>query len=200
MIRLLGRKTSGNVQKVMWLLEELGLEHSREDYGRQFKNTSDQDYLEMNPTGKVPTVIDGGIVLRESNTILRYLAGKVESELLPSDLLKRAQSEIWMDWLLASLNAPYLDLFKESKKDEEDRSPQLPQMASALAGHLEILDSYLQNNEWVGGDQFTVADIALGPICHRCLNFPVDLPSFGQIDRWHRVISQRPAFQKTVLG
>ncbi|MDG1489946.1 MAG: glutathione S-transferase N-terminal domain-containing protein, partial [Actinomycetota bacterium] len=81
MIRLLGRKTSGNVQKVMWLLEELGLEHSREDYGRQFKNTSDQDYLQMNPTGKVPTVIDGDIVLRESNTILRYLAAKVESEL-----------------------------------------------------------------------------------------------------------------------
>ena len=132
MIRLLGRKTSGNVQKVMWLLEELGLEYSREDYGRQFKNTSDQDYLQMNPTGKVPTVIDGDKVLRESNTILRYLAGKVESELLPSDVLTRAQSEIWMDWLLASLNAPYLDLFKESKKDEEDRSPQLPQMASEI--------------------------------------------------------------------
>ena len=116
MIRLLGRKTSGNVQKVMWLLEELGLEYSREDYGRQFKNTSDQDYLEMNPTGKVPTVIDGGIVLRESNTILRYLAGKVESELLPRDLLRRAQSEIWMDWLLASLNTPFLIFSKSLRR------------------------------------------------------------------------------------
>ena len=58
MIRLLGRATSGNVQKVIFLLEEMGLPYKREDYGRQFNNTGG-DYLKLNPTGKVPTIVDG---------------------------------------------------------------------------------------------------------------------------------------------
>ncbi len=74
MIRLLGRATSGNVQKVLFMLEELGTPYSREDYGRQFSNTGTAEYLAMNPAGKVPTLVDGETVVWESNTILRYLA------------------------------------------------------------------------------------------------------------------------------
>jgi len=77
MIRVLGRATSGNVQKVVWLLEELGLEYAREDYGRQFGNTQEPAYLSLNPNGKVPTLVDGDVVIWESNTILRYLASKI---------------------------------------------------------------------------------------------------------------------------
>ena len=116
MLRLLGRKTSGNVQKVLWLLEELGVEYVREDYGRQFGNTGDDDYLQMNPTGKVPTLVDGKHIIWESNTILRYLCLKQDSDLLPGDSASRAQCETWMDWLLASLNSHYVNVFKESKK------------------------------------------------------------------------------------
>ena len=76
MLRLLGRNTSGNVQKVIFLLEELGLPYTREDYGRQFNNTQDAAYLKLNPNGKVPTLVDGDVVIWESNTILRYLATK----------------------------------------------------------------------------------------------------------------------------
>ncbi|SVC50917.1 uncharacterized protein METZ01_LOCUS303771, partial [marine metagenome] len=79
MLRLLGRETSGNVQKVLWLLEELGLDYSREDYGRQFENTADAAYLSLNPTGKVPTLVDGATVVWESNSILRYLCGRERS-------------------------------------------------------------------------------------------------------------------------
>ena len=56
MIRLLGRSTSGNVQKVIFLLEELGLKYIREDYGRQFNNTNTDAYRKMNPTMKVPAL------------------------------------------------------------------------------------------------------------------------------------------------
>ena len=57
MLRVLGRATSGNVQKVLFYLEETGTPYSREDYGRQFNNTGG-DYLKLNPNGKVPTVVD----------------------------------------------------------------------------------------------------------------------------------------------
>src|SRR3546814_6697861 len=71
MLRVLGRGTSGNVQKVVWLLEEMGQSYSREDYGRQFGNTADAAYLALNPSGKVPTLVDGDVVVWESNSILR---------------------------------------------------------------------------------------------------------------------------------
>jgi glutathione S-transferase len=77
MIRLLGRHTSGNVQKVIFMLEELGLAYTREDYGRQFNNTNTDEYRKLNPTIKVPTLIDGDVVIWESNSILRYLAASI---------------------------------------------------------------------------------------------------------------------------
>ena len=200
MLRLLGRKTSGNVQKVLWLLEELQLAYEREDYGRQFGNTGDEAYLSLNPTGKVPTLIDGDNVIWESNTILRYLCSKTGSELLPTDPVVRSSCETWMDWLLASLNTNYLEMFKETKKPEEERSPKLPEMSKALGAQLGILDGHLGANEWVGGAVMTVADIALGPICNRCLSFPVELPGLTNIDRWHKTISARPAYQKVVAA
>ncbi|HIN18536.1 MAG TPA: hypothetical protein EYM68_11630 [Gammaproteobacteria bacterium] len=63
-----------------------------------------------------------------------------------------------------------------------------------------MLDGHLGANEWVGGAVMTVADIALGPICNRCLKFPVELPSLSNIDRWHKTISARPAYQKVVAA
>jgi len=200
MLRLLGRKTSGNVQKVLWLLEELELEYTREDYGKQFGNTGDSSYLSLNPTGKVPTLVDGAHVVWESNTILRYLCSKTASELLPSDAKLRSRCETWMDWLLASLNANYVEVFKETKKPEDERSSNLSAMAESLGIQLTILNRHLQSNEWLAGSHMTVADIALGPICNRCLGFPVTLPELPELNRWHRVISERPAYQRVVAA
>ena len=94
-MKLLGRKTSGNVQKVLFLLEELKLPYEREDYGRQFNNTQTPDYLRLNPNAKVPTLVDGKLVIWESNTILRYLAAKANSSLLPADPAARTHVERW---------------------------------------------------------------------------------------------------------
>ncbi|MEE8301898.1 MAG: glutathione S-transferase family protein [Candidatus Tectomicrobia bacterium] len=200
MIRVLGRKTSGNVQKVLWMMEELGIEYDREDYGRQFGNTADDAYLAMNPTGKVPTIVDGETVLWESHSILRYLCAKSGSELLPADPADRARAEIWMDWLLASLNANYVEMFKESKKAENERSPDLAKMGDALAAHLKVLDDHLADREWLGGNVMTMAEIALGPIVNRCLGFPIELPVLSNLRRWHDTISQRSAYQKVVAA
>src|SRR6267378_3571170 len=120
-MKLLGRKTSGNVQKVLWLLEELKMPYTREDYGRQFNNTQTPEYLSMNPNAKVPTLVDGEVVIWESNTILRYLATRAKSDLYPTDPAKRTQVERWMDWQLAALNNPYLAMFKEATHETEKR-------------------------------------------------------------------------------
>ena len=198
MLKVLGRGTSGNVQKVLFLLEELKLPYEREDYGRQFNNTQDAAYLALNPNGKVPTLVDGDAAVWESNTILRYLAGKRGSPLYPADAAGRSQVERWMDWQLASLNGPYLAIFRDAKKPEAERSPSWGKDAEELGLQLKILDGAVTAGGWIAGGAISLADICLGPIIHRCLDFPVQLPALDRLKAWRGQVAARPAFQKAV--
>jgi glutathione S-transferase len=89
-LKVLGRANSFNVRKVLWVCDEIGIPFEREDFGRGFKPTNTADFLKLNLTGQVPVVIDGTRVMRESNTIVRYLAAKHRAtELYPEDLGQR---------------------------------------------------------------------------------------------------------------
>jgi glutathione S-transferase len=199
MIRLLGRATSGNVQKVLFLLEEMGLPYKREDYGRQFNNTGG-DYLKLNPTGKVPTIVDGETVIWESNTILRYLAAKNGGPLYPADPARRTEVERWMDWLLASLNTPYVAVFKDSKKAPNERGPSFAADAKELTAQLQLLDAHLARQPYLAGKEISIADIALGPIVARCLDFPIEQPDLPNLTAWRERLAQRPAFKKATAA
>ncbi len=193
MIELLGRATSGNVQKVIFLLEELGLPYERKDYGRQFQNTTTPEYSAMNPMQKVPTLVDGDTVVWQSNTILRYLANKTKSALYPADPAQRSQVERWMDWLLAELNPDYLGGCRDAKKPEGERAPDT---ATNLANELKLLEGALAKSSWIADGQFSLADIALGPIVKRCIGFPLGLPAMPKTHAWVAELQKRPAFQK----
>ncbi|WP_119299463.1 glutathione S-transferase family protein [Dongia deserti] len=197
MLRLLGRNTSGNVQKVIFLLEELGAPYTREDYGRQFNNTQDAAYLKLNPNGKVPTLVDGDVVVWESNTILRYVCNKLNNTALyPADPAARTEVERWMDWLLASVNYHYVAVFKDSKKPANERAATFEADAKELAAQLSILDGAMAGRKWIAGSNFALTDIALGPILHRCLDFPIALPALSNLKAWREKLKERPAFKK----
>lgn len=193
MIELLGRATSGNVQKVIFLLEELGLPYERKDYGRQFQNTTTPEYSALNPMQKVPTLVDGGTAVWQSNSILRYLANKTGSALYPADAAQRSQVDRWMDWTLAELNPVYMAGFRDAKKAEGERAPDT---ATNLGNELRLLQAQLAKNAWVAGAQFSLADVALGPIVKRSVGFPLGLPAMPKIAGWLTALQKRPAFQK----
>jgi glutathione S-transferase len=197
MYKLLGRATSGNVQKVIFLLEEIQAPYEREDYGRQFENTTTPQYLAMNPTQKVPTLLDGELSIWESHTILRYVAAKQGSALLPADLGARTKVERWMDWLLAALNPAYLGGFRDAKKPAAERAPDT---VKNLVAELAILDKQLAANPWVAGAEFSLADIAMGPIAKRCVAFPFEMPATPHIAAWLERLGRRPAFQKATAA
>ncbi len=191
MYKLLGRATSGNVQKVIFLFKEINAPFERVDYGRQFENTTTPEYLAMNPTQKVPTLMDGELSIWESHTILRYVATKEKSPLFPSDPGARTQVERWMDWLLAALNAAYLGGFRDAKKAEAERAPDT---VKNLVAELAILEKHLGKSAWVAGTEFSLADIALGPIVKRCVAFPFSMPAMPHIAAWLAKLEERPAF------
>jgi glutathione S-transferase len=194
MVRVLGRQTSGNVQKVLLLLEEVGLPYVREDYGRQFKNTDTDAYRAMNPNMKVPTLVDGDLVAWESHTILRYLAALHKPELAGSTPAEKTQVERWMDWLLGSLNTPYVAVFKDAKKPEAERAADFAAQCADLVAQLKILDGVIAGKTWFALNKLTLADIALAPIVKRCLEFPIERPAFAELTRWMKAIEARPAF------
>jgi glutathione S-transferase len=197
MLRVLGRGTSGNVQKVVWLLEEMGQSYQREDFGRQFNNTSDAAYLKLNPNGKVPTLVDGEAAIWESNTILRYLCNKYGGKsFYPADPVLRSDVERWMDWQLSAIYGPYVAIFKEAKKPEGERASSWPQDAKDLKVQLDILEGGMSQSGWIAGKDMSLADIALGPIVHRCLGFPVELAGLSRVRAWRDKIAARPAFKK----
>src|SRR5579885_1056255 len=101
-IKIQGRNTSSNVQKVMWEVAEIGLPHERLAIGGPFGKNHEPAYLAMNPNGLVPTLEEeAGFLLWESNAIVRYLAARHGAGTLePEDARARAVASQWMDWQL----------------------------------------------------------------------------------------------------
>jgi glutathione S-transferase len=197
-IRLLGRQTSGNVQKVIFCLEEIGKPYVREDFGRQFGNTLTDAYRKLNPTAKVPTLVDGDLVIWESHTILRYLAAVHAPTLTGATPAERTMVERWMDFLLGALNTPYVAVFRDAKKPEAERAADFPAQRADLIAQLKILDDHIGGRRWFALDRFTVADLALGPVVKRCLDFPIERPPFAELTRWQAAIDARSGFAVAV--
>ena len=114
MLRLWGRLSSINVRKVVWAAQELGITLQRTDAGGQFGIVREARYLGLNPNGLVPLIEDEdmGVVLWESNPIVRYLCARHSpGNLYPEDLPTRFVAEQWMDWQQTTLNPAGRDAF-----------------------------------------------------------------------------------------
>lgn len=180
MLKVLGRNNSSNVQKVLWCLDELGLPFEREDVGGAFGRNRDPGYLALNPNGLIPTLVDAGRVLWESNTILRYLAASYDTgELWEPDPARRAVGEKWMDWQLSVLAPPMTPLFVQLVRTQEtERDAALvAKSASKAAAAFRILDQALRDAPWLGGPRFTIADIPCGVLAYRGLVRPAVGPA-----------------------
>src|SRR5215469_16904211 len=125
MIKIWGRNTSVNVQKVMWAVGELELPHERIDIGGSFGKNKEPAYLAMNPNGLVPTLEEDGFLLWESNSIVRYLAAKYGAgKLEPADAHARARASSWMDWQLTVAHPPLTPVFWGLIRSPRDRGRQ----------------------------------------------------------------------------
>jgi glutathione S-transferase len=202
MLKILGRPTSTNVMKVLWFCDEAGLSYEHDaEIGGAFGRNDQPDYLAMNPNGRVPTVIDDGFVMWESNSIIRYLARKSKSELYPSDLRARHLIERWMDWelsVIAPQQAIMLVGLIRTAPEKRDAA-RLETALTAWTAGMKILDAQLGKTAFAGGDAFTLADIPLLPIAHRWFKLPIQRPDLPNLKRWYDSFADRPAVQKWVM-
>jgi glutathione S-transferase len=197
MLKVYGRANSINVRKVLWMLGELGLEYEREDWGRGFRPTSDPVFRAINPVGVVPVIDDGSFRLRESNTIVRYLADKHgRADLYPKDLKQRATTESWMDWASTEFANGMRPVFHGLVVKNPAYAGMVESAAKEWAGQMHVLDEHLSaSGPYVTGKSFTVADIPVGLVVNRWYSISFEKPEFKAVWAYYDRLAQRPPYK-----
>lgn len=199
MIKILGRRTSGNVMKPLWAADELGIEYEQVDIGGKFGGNDQTDYLAMNPMGLVPTLIDGDLVQWESNAITRYMSEKYgQGTLWPDDPIARATADTWMDWMLTAVAPMMRPIFwglvrtPPESRDQGEIDAGIQEGVRLWA----MLDRHLEGRRFIAGDAFSMGDIPLGPQAHRWMMLVSERPPMPNFEAWYQRLTERPAFQQ----
>ena len=197
-----GRTNSVNVQKVTWCCEEMAVDYDRIDAGRTFGVVDTPAYRNLNPNGLVPTLVDDGFVLWESNAIVRYLAAKHGAgSLWPDDPRTRANADRWMDWKITTfwpaIHALFLGLVRTPPDQRDAQAIETSRLKTAEV--LRIVDAHLRLHPFLAGDAFTMGDIPLGCGIWRWMTLPIERPELPNLARWFESLKERPAYKKIVM-
>ena len=202
MLKILGRTNSSNVQKVLWACDELELSYQREDIGGDFGGNQEPKYLAMNPNGLVPTMIDNGNVLWESNAIIRYLCEiHAPNLLLPTNPWQIALAQQWMDWqqtvLAPAIRPVFWGLVRtpEDERNVEEIAAGQTQTASAMT----ILDHHLSQNTFVAGSSLSLGDIPVGIMAYRWFQLDIERIELPHLARWYQSLADRKAYRDRAM-
>lgn len=202
MLTIWGRKNSGNVRKALWAAEEVGVPYTRHDAGGAFGVVNEPHYRAMNPNGLVPVIEDDGLVLWESNAIVRYLAAKYSNGVLyAKDPGERAQADKWMDWASSSLAAPFRDVFWGTlRTPAEQRNEQAIAAGIKRCGELlDMAEQALKQQPYLSGATFGMGDIPLGSAIYAWFEMPIERPDQPNLLAWYERLKERPAYQVAVM-
>jgi len=162
---------------VKWYLEEIQAPYEFQLLDMQAGEHLQPDFLQINPFGKVPAIADGDFQLWESGAILLYLADKYEQV---KTLQERAIASQWVLFANATV--------------AESREKETPRLLSAL-------NKVLENKHYLTGDNFSVADVAVGSILgYGILMLKLSYADYPAIDAYVKRISDRPAYKKAIVG
>lgn len=202
MLKIWGRTNSLNVQKVLWLVGELGVEHQSIPAGGDYGGLDDPDFRAMNPHGMVPVIRDGEVTLWESHAILRYLAERFGGARFWPDLATRAAIEPWMDWEQTEFqpsfsNGLFWGYFRTPAEAHD--GPAIRKAMERCAAQLTVLDTVLQTRPFLADDALTLADIPIGTCLYRYFEMGLATPRLAHVDAWYRRLCERPAYQEHIM-
>ena len=200
-MKLFGRISSCNVQKVAWALEELSLAYERIDAGGAFGGLDTPEFLALNPHGKIPVLVDGDVVVWESDAIVRYLAAKYGAgDLWPDHPDDRALADAWMAWTASRLYPDWIALFWKLVRTPvpaQDAVVIAERLTASLAAYA-VLDRHLAGRDYVAGDHLTMADIPAGMTLYRWFEMDIERPAMPNVEAWYERLCARPAYRSSV--
>ncbi|WP_338879885.1 glutathione binding-like protein [Achromobacter veterisilvae] len=197
-----------NGVKVSIMLEETGLPYEAHRVSFDSKDQFSPEFLSLSPNNKIPAILDPNgpdgkpLGLFESGAILIYLAGK-SGQFIPADTAGRYETLQWVMFQMGGIGPMFGQLgffHKFAGKDYEDKRPR-DRYAAESKRLLGVLDQRLAGRDWVMGDQYTIADIAILPWVRNLVGFygAGELVEFSQFKNVARVLDAfvaRPAVAK----
>ncbi|MGK0289164.1 MAG: glutathione S-transferase [bacterium] len=179
-------------------LEEAGVEYEQVPLDMKKKEHKSKEFLALNPSGKVPCLIDGEHTFFESMAISHYIADKYKPSLLGNTVEDRGYVQQWSYWSMLELQEPLIKAFIQLifvPEDKRDTSVVEAALEKAKPLH-EIIDRHLEGKSFFVGEELTVADINVASIINLNLAIKNDLSAFLNLSKWFKEVNQRPSFQK----
>ncbi len=169
---------------VQWYLEELAVPYEFVLLDMQAGEHHQPAFLAINPIGKVPAIVEGDFKLWESGAILLYLAEKYGEPNLT--LERRSLLNQWINYANATMGPAMLT--------DASREKELPR-------HMTMLNHLLENQPFIVGESFSVADVAIGSLVAYCqMLFQLDLSAYPAVVNYAKRLAERPPCQKSILG
>ncbi len=203
MIKIYGRITAFNVQKVLWLADELALGYELVEIGGKFGGLDTEEFTLLNPVQKIPVLIDGENSIWESHTILRYLVAKYgDINWYPDCPYKRSLYERWLDWSQTTFQPVFMSVFwryyrmPTNKRNMDAIQHDLEKCFNCL----DVVNQQLSASNYLAGNSMTLADISVGTILYRLTEQGLDvtLPEF--VTRWYQSLRNRSGYKKWVMS
>lgn len=214
MLKLWGRPTSTNTQRVLWTLAEAQVPYElvpasatmgsggHISLGNAPYGVVDTDaYRRMNPNGTIPTIDDGGFVLWESNAIVAYLARRyAPARLFGNDEETFARALQWMSWVNYSIDpAMHVLIMHLERLPEEKRSAGAVETArQEILRKLGMLEARLERSRYLAGPEFSIADIPAGISTVRWTHCGLACPCLPRVEDWLARLGERSGFREFV--
>jgi glutathione S-transferase len=205
-MKLYGFPPSPNTWKVRAVAAHLGLRLDLEFIDLTKGQQRTPEYLALNPTGRVPTLVDGDFTLWESTAIMQYIASRSPNALWPDDTRRRADIMRWQSWDLQHWGPEACDpliIERVVKPFMNLGAPDTAVLAKATEGfHREarVLDAHLSKQRYLAGSELTLADFSVAAPLF--LATQAELPSapYAQVRDWFARVSALPAWRDTAPG
>jgi glutathione S-transferase len=202
MLKIWGRRSAYNVQKVLWAVGELGLPYEHIDVGGVVGQLDTPEFLAMNPHGRIPVIVDGETVVWESNSIVRYLcAAYGKGTLWVAEPAERSLAERWMDWEHATLQPDFLALFWgffRTPVAQRDHAA-IERSLARCEKHYRKLDTHLANQPYLAGVTFTMAEIPCAASLYRYFEMGVSVPLLPNLMAWYERLTRRQAYRDHIM-
>lgn len=204
MLTVWGRKTSSNVQALMWCIGELDLPCQRHDIGHRFGGTETDAFFALTPNRTVPVLQDGtNPPLWETGAILRYLASRYsQGPFWPEELIARTEVDRWAEWsklnVALAFTAPVF--WRVVRTPCASREPEKIQAAvRALEAKFKIAEDRLQSQAFLVGDGLTLADIQFAHVLYRYYDISIDRAPLPALEAYYERLTRRPAYRQHVM-
>jgi glutathione S-transferase len=194
MLQLYGNPRS-RAMRCLWMLEEIGQPYQLIEKSTRADDLQTPEYIRLNPNARIPTLVDGDVVLWESMAINIYLAQKYDGPMHFAEPAALGLAVQWSFWAMLEMEVLLLDLLQHrAMLPEFARDPSHAERDELLLRKLSVLNEKLTGREYLAGDGYSVADLNVASILAWGKMARLELSAHPEVRRWLDGCLARPAY------